>query len=59
MRDKLAYPLIVGMCLMALGASGKAFIDIAVHGNELMNLKQMILLIHEDVKDIKTHLIKE
>ena len=46
------YPLIVGMCLMALGASGKAIIDVAVLKSENETIKTLLKEVRDDVKTL-------
>ena len=43
---------------MAMGASAKAIIDVEVLKAENMNLKDLVIEVRQDVKEIKTHMIK-
>ena len=52
MRNNMIYPLIVGMCLMALGASGKAIIDVAVLTSENVTIKTLLMEVRNDVKTL-------
>lgn len=58
MRDKILYPFIAGLLLMALGASAKAIIDVHVLNAKMITFKQLLFEVRQDVKDIKKVLIK-
>ena len=53
------YPLIVGMCLMALGSSAKAIIDIAVLKTENKNTEKQLDRIEGKLSSIHTYLTGE
>ena len=58
MSSQLVAAVASGMILMALGASAKAIIDVEVLKAENMNLKELVIEVRQDVKEIKTHMIK-
>ena len=59
MKPEFVFPFLVGLCLMAISASGKAFLDVAVLKTENEFIKKALNDMHEDIRDIKSHLITE
>jgi hypothetical protein len=59
MKPNMFYPLIVGMCLMALGSSAKAIIDIAVLKTENKNTEKQLDRIEGKLSSIHTYLTGE
>lgn len=46
------YNFIAGVALMALGASAKSIVDVAVLKAENENIKSLVLEIRQDIKEI-------
>ena len=44
--------LLIGILLMAIGASAKSVVDVAVLKAENRNIKSLVLEIRQDIKDI-------
>jgi hypothetical protein len=44
--------LLIGIMLMAIGASAKSVVDVAVLKAENRNIKSLVLEIRQDIKDI-------
>lgn len=59
MKSSVVYSLISGICLMAIGASSKAIIDVAVLKAENKTTKELLKEVRDDVKHIRNHLIQE
>ena len=59
MKDNMMYPLLVGICLMAIGSSAKAILDVAVLKAENKNSKELLHEIRKDVKEMRKYLVKE
>jgi hypothetical protein len=51
--------IIIGVAIMAAGASAKAFLDVSKLQAENENMKVMLRDIKEDVRDIRNHLLGE
>lgn len=49
--------ILIGACLSAIAASGKAFVDVAVLKDNRTVVKEDIQEIKEDIKTIRNHLI--
>lgn len=58
MKDKLLYPFLAGLLIMAVSASAKAIIDVHVLNAKMITFKQLLFEVRQDVKDIKKVLIK-
>lgn len=50
MSTKVIYPLIVGCCLMAIGASSKAILDVAFLKADNKNHEKTLSLIYGELK---------
>jgi len=59
MNKNVMAPLIVGLCLMAVGSSAKAIIDVAVLKAEYKNVMEHLILIRDDIKTVNNKLNKE
>lgn len=57
MKKEVMHPLIVGILLMAIGASAKAINDVSVLKANYKNVLEHLILIREDLKEVK-HNIK-
>jgi hypothetical protein len=57
MRINFIYPLVLGLSLMAITASGKAFLDIAILKTENKYITQAIYEMHKDIKEIRKHIL--
>ena len=58
MIRKEFYAFIFGVFLLAIGASAKSIIDVAVLKADNTTNRELILILINDVKTIKEHLIK-
>ena len=59
MKDKLLYPFLAGLLIMAVSASAKAIIDVHVLNSKMITFKELLFEVRRDVKEIKDHIIKE
>lgn len=46
-------PLIVGILLMAIGASAKSIVDVSVLNAKMITFKELLFEVRTDIKDIK------
>ena len=56
-KEKLVAPFIVGMMLMAIGASAKAIVDVHVLQAENVTIKKLLTEVRNDVKEIYKHTV--
>lgn len=54
MREKLIYPFIVGCCLMAVGASSKAILDVAVLKKDNDNIHTTLKMLHYEIREMRS-----
>ena len=59
MREKILYPFITGILILAVGASAKAIVDVQIQDAKIETFKQLLYEVRQDVKEIKIHLIKK
>lgn len=57
MKQNLLYPFIVGLLLMAVGASAKAIIDVHVLNDKMVTFKELLFEVRNDIKEIKKAII--
>ena len=53
MKKEIINPLITGILLMAIGASAKAINDVSVLKSNYENVLEHLILIRDDIKEIK------
>ena len=51
-------PVIVGILLMAIGASAKSIVDVSVLNAKMITFKELLFEVRSDIKDIK-NILKE
>jgi Na+/pantothenate symporter len=58
MNKSILAPVIVGILLMAIGASAKSIIDVSVINSKMITFKELLFEVRSDIKDIKS-ILKE
>lgn len=58
MNKSIFAPIIVGILLMAIGASAKSIVDVSVLNSKMMTFKELLFEVRADIKDIK-NILKE
>ena len=58
-KDKFLYPFVAGLLLMAIGASAKAIVDVAIIDSKMITFKELLFEVRSDVKDIKKTLLRK
>lgn len=59
MLKKEFIAFLFGILLLAIGASAKSIIDVAVLKAETATNKELLIMVVRDVKDIKAYLLKQ
>jgi len=58
MNKSIFAPIIVGILLMAIGASAKSIVDVSVLNSKMITFKELLFEVRTDIKDIK-NILKE
>lgn len=58
MNKSIFAPVIVGILLMAIGASAKSIVDVSVLNSKMITFKELLFEVRTDIKDIK-NILKE
>ncbi len=58
MNKSIFAPVIVGILLMAIGASAKSMVDVSVLNSKMITFKELLFEVRTDIKDIK-NILKE
>jgi hypothetical protein len=53
MREKILYPFITGILILAVGASAKAIVEVQIQEAKIETFKELLYEVRQDVKDIK------
>ena len=53
MKNSLFYPFIVGISLMAIGASAKAIVDVAVLSKDNDNIHTTLKMIYNELREAR------
>lgn len=53
MREKILYPFITGILILAVGASAKAIVEVHIQETKIETFKELLYEVRQDVKDIK------
>lgn len=57
MREKILYPFITGILILAVGASAKAIVEVHILDAKIATFKELLFEVRSDVKDIKRIII--